>query len=642
MNNNPAIVVSAYNRSLPLYRLLQSIANAKYGEDKITLVISLDKSDNQDVYALADSFEWKQGEKKIIKHTTHLGLKEHILTCGDLTAQYNSVIILEDDLLVSPYFYEYATHALEFYKEENSLAGISLYNYQVAESCFHPFKAIDDGTDVYFMQVASSWGQAWTSKQWNDFRNWFNENPELPVLDLTGASGNVFIPSYLKRWGKHSWKKHFIHYLVDTNKYFVFPRLSLATNFEEEGTNSLTKNVFHVVLQIAELKYSFQRFENSKSIYDAWFEIMPESLNKHTSHLSQYNYEVDLYGTKDAFQKKYVLTSQYAQNPIHSYSFELFPLETNVILDLNGTEINLYETAANSFEKRKLHLINFLEELNPNTDLSISIIIPIAKLESAQLIKTLDSIEQQAYPFCELILVITKNDNATIEKLIFYYTFNIKIIVSEFSQLDQQVLIGLNTSNNEIVSWIQQGCEFKTDSIKNINTILKSYLHINWVNGIQEHTDDKYIYDRLNVFDYRLAPIEIYKRAKAGHLSYSTQGHFFRNECVKSIAMLDFNLKKLFLHLMDNFQLVIVVKCLLCIDFEKEKLLLSEVDLNELVTKHKPELSIASVKAQLFNILLKLPLLGHKSYKWYYTSEHNFPDVLRYDFEKKCFYFNKF
>jgi hypothetical protein len=47
------------------------------------------------------------------------------------------------------------------------------------------------------------------------------------------------IPAYLQQWGPESWKKHFIHYLVDTGKYFVFPRISLTTNFEDYGTHAL-------------------------------------------------------------------------------------------------------------------------------------------------------------------------------------------------------------------------------------------------------------------------------------------------------------------------------------------------------------------------------------------------------------------
>src|SRR5687768_8098504 len=104
--NSPAIVITAYNRPEGLSRLLKSVADASYDSNNVTLVISIDKSDSNKVYELADSFEWKYGQKKVIKHNEHLGLKEHILRCGDLTDQYGSIILLEDDLIVSPWFYK--------------------------------------------------------------------------------------------------------------------------------------------------------------------------------------------------------------------------------------------------------------------------------------------------------------------------------------------------------------------------------------------------------------------------------------------------------------------------------------------------------------------------------------------------------
>ncbi|MBI3519116.1 MAG: hypothetical protein HY062_07130, partial [Bacteroidetes bacterium] len=261
MNSNPAIIIVTYNRTNSLKRLLSSVKQATYSSEEVPLVISIDKTDTYEIYNIVEEFEWKHGSKTIIKHTTHLGLKQHILSCGDLTETYESVIILEDDLMVSPYFYDYATQAKQFYQNEDKIAGISLYNYQVAESCFYPFHAIDDNSDVYFMQVASSWGQLFTKQHWSDFKQWFFINPEL--------TDNIYIPEYLHQWGKHSWKKHFINYLISQNKFFVFPTLSLTTNCEEKGTNSSTKNVFHVPVQSHRKKYNFNSFDQSQNKYDA-------------------------------------------------------------------------------------------------------------------------------------------------------------------------------------------------------------------------------------------------------------------------------------------------------------------------------------------------------------------------------------
>ena len=115
MITNPIIVVVAYSRLNSLENLLDSLSKAQYDDDEVNLVISIDYSGQQDVYNLADSFDWKNGKKIIIRHDHNLGLREHVLYCGDLSLQYESVIILEDDLLVSPSFYLYSKAALEFY-----------------------------------------------------------------------------------------------------------------------------------------------------------------------------------------------------------------------------------------------------------------------------------------------------------------------------------------------------------------------------------------------------------------------------------------------------------------------------------------------------------------------------------------------
>ena len=33
-----------------------------------------------------------------------------------------------------------------------------------------------DESDVFFMQFPSSWGQAWTNKQWDLFKKWYANN----------------------------------------------------------------------------------------------------------------------------------------------------------------------------------------------------------------------------------------------------------------------------------------------------------------------------------------------------------------------------------------------------------------------------------------------------------------------------------
>ncbi len=59
----PAIIIPAYNRPDSLRRLLSFIDAASFIYDDIPLVISVDGGGDINVVELANSFEWKYGQK---------------------------------------------------------------------------------------------------------------------------------------------------------------------------------------------------------------------------------------------------------------------------------------------------------------------------------------------------------------------------------------------------------------------------------------------------------------------------------------------------------------------------------------------------------------------------------------------------
>ena len=81
-----------------------------------------------------------------------------MLKCGDYAEKYGSVIVLEDDLYVSPFFYVCASAALDYYEKDERIAGISLFNLPYSQSWKLPFVPLQDDSDVYFKQVPASLG----------------------------------------------------------------------------------------------------------------------------------------------------------------------------------------------------------------------------------------------------------------------------------------------------------------------------------------------------------------------------------------------------------------------------------------------------------------------------------------------------
>jgi hypothetical protein len=336
--HNPVIVVAAFNRAESLKRLLTSLSQAIY-PTKVDLVISIDGGGPQDVVDVANGFVWTSGEKSVLLHDQNLGLRAHIISLGDLTYKYGSIILLEDDLMVSPWFYEYARAAENYYYNEDEVAGVSLYAYRNNEnSDCAPFNPLNNGYDIFFMQTPSSWGQLWTKKQWEGFKAFYDHNPTIGKRDR--------IPENVKEWADSSWKKFYHLYLAEKKKYFVTPYFSYTTNCGEVGTHSQKKTS----LWQAQLSYGvpenfrFPKFEEKSLKYDAYMEIDPACL-PFIEGVPPEKLCVDLYGTKqlDLFDNKYWLTIRASSQVIRSYGIELLPLENNVLYQTEGKGINLSE-----------------------------------------------------------------------------------------------------------------------------------------------------------------------------------------------------------------------------------------------------------------------------------------------------------
>ena len=60
-----AIVAIGYNRPLCIARLLKSVFSADYIGESVTLIVSIDKSANDEVERVARQFVWPFGEYRV-------------------------------------------------------------------------------------------------------------------------------------------------------------------------------------------------------------------------------------------------------------------------------------------------------------------------------------------------------------------------------------------------------------------------------------------------------------------------------------------------------------------------------------------------------------------------------------------------
>ncbi|MFE3890706.1 hypothetical protein ACFX4Y_13815 [Priestia sp. YIM B13446] len=345
---NLGIVVIGYNRLNNLERILNRLNKCYYGKDKVTLIISLDNSGMKSLAEFAKKFKWLHGEKYIKTFPERLGLRKHVFTCGNYLNEFDleAISVFEDDIFPSSGFYNYMKQSIKYYKDDDRIAGISLYKHMWNVNANAPFETLyNSDSDVYFMQFAQSWGQIWMRKQWNDFYQWYLKNDTF--ID------NYLIPETVSNWPETSWLKYHVKYCIENEKFFVYPYHSLTTCFSEEGEHAVAKSTtFQVPLEQSFKKaYKFQPLDKNAVAYDAFF----ESLNISNSlKVDNGNLIVDLYGTKRKFLRgSYVLSTRTLNEPIiKTYGLELKPMEMNVSYDIEGHNIFLYHISSDRLQNR--------------------------------------------------------------------------------------------------------------------------------------------------------------------------------------------------------------------------------------------------------------------------------------------------
>ena len=329
-----AIAIPCYKRIESLRALLASLTHAAYDVDRVDLVLSIDYSGSDAAVALATKFEWPFGNKRLVRHETNIGLRKNILFCGDLTREYDAVIVIEDDLIVAHSFYRYARRAAEFYAEEDRVAGISLYQYELEELTWSRFQPLYEGYDTYFIRWPSSWGQLWTRSQWSKFRTWYKDDP-----DISG----IAVPACVKRW-QHSWKKYYAAYLVATDRYLVFPFYSYIYNGIVTGGIHTYK--MPCVVTASQFNYFDQRefrfplLEESRFRYDAYFQLERRVVRIGNK---EYDLQFDLQGNRMETQAPYVVTSRRVaeEKVIASFEAGMLPLELNILENRPGDMFRL-------------------------------------------------------------------------------------------------------------------------------------------------------------------------------------------------------------------------------------------------------------------------------------------------------------
>jgi hypothetical protein len=180
----------------------------------------------------------------IIEQQKNLGLAQSIITgVTDIVQKYGRIIVVEDDIVTSPYFLRYMNDALEFYQDEEKVISIHGYVY--------PFKS--QLPDSFFLKGADCWGWATWRRGWNlfepDGQKLLKELRERGLTDRFDFHGAYPYTKTLEEQinGENdSWAIRWYASAFLEGKLTLYPGKSLAKNIgnDNSGTHCNTSDAF--------------------------------------------------------------------------------------------------------------------------------------------------------------------------------------------------------------------------------------------------------------------------------------------------------------------------------------------------------------------------------------------------------------
>jgi hypothetical protein len=235
------IAVFAYNRRDRLAAMIHSLERCEgFSKSPVTIYVDgpqngADRSAVEEVRAFVKGLTHKNVDYVISE--TNQGLRNAIYAgVSQLAAEHGRVIVLEDDLVLSPIALSYFNQALNYYADDARVWSISGY---IADA-----KKLREYPRALILPYAHSWGWATWDRAWRQFD--LNARPRdenlraasfRRAIDMNGFHPFQFLLAASIRGRINSWYVHWLYTILRHGGRSVFPPRRVVDNY---GTNAGT------------------------------------------------------------------------------------------------------------------------------------------------------------------------------------------------------------------------------------------------------------------------------------------------------------------------------------------------------------------------------------------------------------------
>lgn len=258
------IIVLTQKRAFSLARLLKSLADAKYEQDRVDVDIWVDWIDDvlirSGIMDTLKAFKWKFGRLNVHYRESTAGLRRQwfetwnlSIPGGLISNTRERVIILEDDVEVSPFFWTWLKEGYKQYSNREDIAGFSLQRLNLCAKFCREQNGGPVPDNINFLHpLVGSWGYSPTLRHWLNFTKWVrtyqrHESQHKPYVQ--GTQPTAWYKDFEKNGrcpGPNCMWTQLHHFYTSwaPDRYTVYAKcehgLTLATNHQEKGLHYST------------------------------------------------------------------------------------------------------------------------------------------------------------------------------------------------------------------------------------------------------------------------------------------------------------------------------------------------------------------------------------------------------------------
>jgi hypothetical protein len=263
LDNLAPIILFVYNRPEHTKRTVESLLkNTLVSRSNLFIFSDAAKNDKdfKNVEEVRNYIRTIKSFNKIeiIERERNFGLANSVISgVSEVIESYGKVIVLEDDMISSPYFLKFMNEVLNISENEQRIFSVTGYTFPIKIPELYKFP-------IYLSPRSSSWGwgtwkNRWEKADWRvkDFQNFINDKSQVESFnkggdDLTRMLQNS-ISCKIDSWSVKWTYTHFLN-----NAYCVYPVKSRIRNIgaDRSGVHTGKTKKFDGELELNDVELS--------------------------------------------------------------------------------------------------------------------------------------------------------------------------------------------------------------------------------------------------------------------------------------------------------------------------------------------------------------------------------------------------